>query len=86
MANEKKLVEQGCPEDQLSMMVEQLRMESETFKDNPYLDLFLSTTAVHDVINKAQEHEAIFDLQGRQLRHKPEKGLYIQNGKKMMAR
>ena len=38
------------------------------------------------ITSSAAADHRIFDLQGRILTHKPSKGLYIQNGKKIMAK
>ena len=43
-------------------------------------------TGVENVkIGRATLDEPIYDLQGRRLSAKPQKGLYIQNGKKMWS-
>ena len=59
----------------------------DTFKESPHLEEF--TTGMKELKSferRDKENAPLFDLQGRQLLHKPEKGLYIQNGKKILAR
>lgn len=48
----------------------------------------VNTTAIREVINStsADDATATFDLQGRRINRQPQKGLYITNGKKYIAR
>ena len=62
-------------------------------RSNPYMDEMMERinqqTSINSTIadKKFTKQDAhLFDLQGRQLRSKPEKGLYIHNGKVRMAR
>lgn len=58
----------------------------DTFKESPYLEEFTTGMREQKSFKRRDMGNAlIYDLQGRQLRHNPEKGLYIQNGKMRMA-
>ena len=47
----------------------------------------LSPTSIHDVISRKEETKGtVYDLQGRKLTSPLRKGLYIQNGKKILVR
>ena len=47
----------------------------------------LSPTGINDVISKKEETKGtVYDLQGRKLTSPLRKGLYIQNGKKILVR
>ena len=49
--------------------------------------LYQSSTAIQSVRSRlSNDHDAIFDLQGRRLSATPAKGVYIQNGKKRIVR
>ena len=49
--------------------------------------IYQSPTAIQSVRSyKPKADGAIYDLQGRRLSSPPRKGIYIQNGKKMIAR
>jgi hypothetical protein len=43
-------------------------------------------TSVNSVRTSVNPASGIFDLQGRRLTQKPTKGMYIQNGKKVVVR
>ena len=45
----------------------------------------LQGTASISQVTETQQHDAIYDLQGRQLTSTPQKGIYIRNGKKYVA-
>lgn len=58
-----------------------------TFKESPFFEAFTTGLNGTESVKRLNlESAPIFDLQGRQLSHKPEKGLYIQNGKVRIAR
>lgn len=49
--------------------------------------LYQTSTAIQSVRSRqSNDHDAIFDLQGRRLSATPAKGVYIQNGKKRIVR
>ena len=49
--------------------------------------IYQSPTAIQGVrLHRLSACMAIYDLQGRRLSSTPRKGIYIQNGKKMIAR
>lgn len=56
--------------------------------DGSFITFSWTTTGVDDnIIKKANNkpYNKLYDLQGRQLRHAPTKGVYIQDGKKRVA-
>ena len=48
------------------------------------------TTGISDLVRSDEKSEAgqdaLYDLSGRRLEQKPQKGIYIQNGKKVLVK
>jgi hypothetical protein len=44
------------------------------------------TTAIASTPAPSQDKDALYDLSGRKLEHAPQKGIYIQNGKKVLVK
>ena len=54
--------------------------------DGPVYPLSSSMTGIYIVTSSSETQPTLHDLQGRRLTQKPAKGVYIQNGKKVVVR
>ena len=55
-----------------------------TFKQKDILELIANDIQPKKAVNRVNHNDIIYDLQGRRLQGEPHKGLYIQNGKKIL--
>ena len=62
----------------------QYRLDGMTFKQKDILELIANDIQPKKAVNRVNHNDVIYDLQGRRLQGEPHKGLYIQNGKKIL--
>ena len=63
----------------------------EKYQQSPIWNVFGTivddnATAIDHVLTAPSEEQTYYDLQGRPLRHKPERGIYIHNGRKFVGK
>lgn len=62
----------------------QYRLDGMTFKQKDFMDAITNDIKPVKAVNRVNNNDVIYDLQDRRIQGEPQKGLYIQNGKKIL--